>query len=136
MRLPLAIGAVVDGVPSTFQMPLSGQFEPVDARVPRGHFVVVFMASISLAVAKMQAEEYRQAARAWGALLNPIENGAPTSSFNQGAGSRKRIPPFAILQLPVLPPPRQRKSSFWTKNVLHREIEFLRASVGATPVLG
>ena len=33
---PLAIGAVVDGVPSTFQTPLSGQMPPVDTRVPRG----------------------------------------------------------------------------------------------------
>src|SRR6476660_4824280 len=36
MRLPLAIGAVVDGYPSTFQTPLSGQISPVRARVPIG----------------------------------------------------------------------------------------------------
>lgn len=38
MRLPLAIGAVVEGVPSTFQIPLSGQVSPVLARVPMGRF--------------------------------------------------------------------------------------------------
>lgn len=43
MRLPLAIGAVVDGVPSTFQMPLSGQVSPVLARVPIDRFAKVAM---------------------------------------------------------------------------------------------
>ncbi|HJS13418.1 MAG TPA: hypothetical protein VJ811_19330 [Sphingopyxis sp.] len=38
IRLPLAIGAVVEGVPSTFQTPLSGQVSPVLARVPIGRF--------------------------------------------------------------------------------------------------
>lgn len=36
MTLVLAIGAVVVGVPSTFQMPLSGQRSPVFAVVPIG----------------------------------------------------------------------------------------------------
>lgn len=36
MRLPFAIGAVVDGVPSTFHTPLSGQLSPVLAVVPSG----------------------------------------------------------------------------------------------------
>lgn len=34
--MPLAIGAVVVGVPSTFHTPLSGQVSPVLARVPMG----------------------------------------------------------------------------------------------------
>lgn len=34
--MPLAIGAVVEGVPTTFQIPLSGHFCPVDAVVPIG----------------------------------------------------------------------------------------------------
>jgi hypothetical protein len=34
MTFPLAIGAVVDGVPTTFQMPLSGHRSPVRAVVP------------------------------------------------------------------------------------------------------
>jgi len=38
MRLPFAIGAVVVGVPTTFQTPLSGQDSPVRAVVPRGFF--------------------------------------------------------------------------------------------------
>ncbi|WP_158637456.1 hypothetical protein [Lacibacter cauensis] len=36
MVLPLAIGAVVLGVPCTFQIPLSGHFSPVLAVVPIG----------------------------------------------------------------------------------------------------
>jgi hypothetical protein len=36
MRSPFAIGAVVLGWPSTFQIPLSGQISPVLALVPRG----------------------------------------------------------------------------------------------------
>ena len=34
MTSPLVIGAVVDGVPTTFQTPLSGQRSPVFAVVP------------------------------------------------------------------------------------------------------
>lgn len=34
--MPLAIGAVVEGVPTTFQIPLSGHFCPVEAVVPTG----------------------------------------------------------------------------------------------------
>lgn len=34
--MPSAIGAVVDGVPTTSQIPLSGHFEPVRAVVPKG----------------------------------------------------------------------------------------------------
>ena len=34
--MPLAIGAVVEGVPTTFQTPLSGHFCPVEAVVPIG----------------------------------------------------------------------------------------------------
>jgi hypothetical protein len=36
IRFPLEIGAVVEGVPSTFQTPLSGQVCPVEALVPSG----------------------------------------------------------------------------------------------------
>ena|SRR6266542_1971210 len=36
MTLPLAIGAVVDGVPTTAQTPLSGHLSPVRAVVPSG----------------------------------------------------------------------------------------------------
>ena len=44
MRLPLAIGAVVLGEPSTFQTPLSGQVSPVRAFVPMGaRFVAVIL---------------------------------------------------------------------------------------------
>ena len=41
MVLPSAIGAVVDGVPTTSQTPLSGHFSPVRAVVPMGFFVFV-----------------------------------------------------------------------------------------------
>lgn len=41
---PFAIGAVVEGVPSTFQTPLSGQVCPVLAVVPNGTFVCVAVA--------------------------------------------------------------------------------------------
>lgn len=49
MRLPLAIGAVVLGVPSTFQTPLSGQISPVRALVPIGarFAAVVFILYLS-----------------------------------------------------------------------------------------
>lgn len=36
ITLPLAMGAVVEGVPTTFQIPLSGHFCPVEAVVPIG----------------------------------------------------------------------------------------------------
>lgn len=36
----MAIGAVVDGLPTTFQIPLSGQFSPVLAVVPIGFLIV------------------------------------------------------------------------------------------------
>ena len=36
MRLYLAMGAVVDGLPTTFHTPLSGQLSPVLAVVPIG----------------------------------------------------------------------------------------------------
>lgn len=74
-------------------------------------------------VAKMQTEEYRQAARAWGVLLNPIEGGAVTPTFNQGAGSRERIPPFAIPGLSSSAILSQSKSPMRTANVLEVEIE-------------
>lgn len=46
--LPLAIGAVVDGDPTTFHTPLSGQFCPVRAVVPIGtRFRVTTMWSLS-----------------------------------------------------------------------------------------
>lgn len=38
---PLAIGAVVVGVPTTFQIPLSGDFSPVLRVVPSGTRVLV-----------------------------------------------------------------------------------------------
>ena len=41
MRLPLAIGAVVDGVPTTFHTPLSGQVCPVVAWVPIGALAMI-----------------------------------------------------------------------------------------------
>ena len=46
MVLPLAIGAVVDGVPITCQMPLSGQVCPVRAVVPSGARVRRFIADL------------------------------------------------------------------------------------------
>jgi hypothetical protein len=39
--LPLAIGAVVLGLPCTFQTPLSGHFSPVLAVVPIGIFTLI-----------------------------------------------------------------------------------------------
>lgn len=42
IRLPFAIGAVVDGVPTTCQTPLSGQSVPVDAVVPIGAFDMIY----------------------------------------------------------------------------------------------
>jgi hypothetical protein len=48
----LAIGAVVVGVPTTFQTPLSGQFSPVRAVVPIGaRFVVCNIFEILSSVA-------------------------------------------------------------------------------------
>lgn len=44
--LPIAIGAVVDGVPTTSQTPLSGQFSPVLANVPNG--TLVFNMSLNI----------------------------------------------------------------------------------------
>lgn len=41
MRLPLAIGAVVVGVPTTCHIPLSGQVSPVEAVVPIGARFVI-----------------------------------------------------------------------------------------------
>ncbi len=41
MRLPFAIGAVVEGVEIAFQTPDSGQTSPVRARVPIGLRVIV-----------------------------------------------------------------------------------------------
>lgn len=41
MRFPLAMGAVVLAVPTTFHTPLSGQVAPVFAIVPIGVFVEV-----------------------------------------------------------------------------------------------
>lgn len=41
MRLPSAIGAVVDGVPTTFHTPLSGQISPVVAVVPIGALAIM-----------------------------------------------------------------------------------------------
>lgn len=41
IRLPFAIGAVVDGEPTTFQTPLSGQTSPVLAVVPIGTRVLL-----------------------------------------------------------------------------------------------
>ena len=46
--LPLAMGAVVVGVPTTFQTPLSGQDCPVRAVVPRGDRVPVDMVILSI----------------------------------------------------------------------------------------
>ena len=38
--LPLAMGAVVVGVPTAFHTPLSGHFWPVFAIVPIGFFII------------------------------------------------------------------------------------------------
>ena len=38
---PLAIGAVVEGEPITFQIPLSGHFSPVLAVVPIGYIILI-----------------------------------------------------------------------------------------------
>lgn len=43
--LPLAIGAVVVGVPTTAHTPLSGHFSPVRAVVPNGTFSAVLIAA-------------------------------------------------------------------------------------------
>jgi transcriptional regulator with XRE-family HTH domain len=42
MVLPLAIGAVVEGMPTTSQMPLSGQDSPVRAVVPTSAILILF----------------------------------------------------------------------------------------------
>jgi hypothetical protein len=39
--LLIAIGAVVEGMPTTLQMPLSGHFCPVLANVPNGFFIIL-----------------------------------------------------------------------------------------------
>jgi hypothetical protein len=41
MVLPLAMGAVVDGVPTTVQTPLSGHLCPVEAVVPIGDLAMM-----------------------------------------------------------------------------------------------
>jgi hypothetical protein len=57
MRLPLAIGAVVLGAPSTFQTPLSGQISPVRALVPIGtRFAAVIFMSLPFAFAGRPVE--------------------------------------------------------------------------------
>lgn len=49
MRLPLEIGAVVVGFPSTFHTPLSGHVSPVCARVPIGFLArLAMIAALSL----------------------------------------------------------------------------------------
>jgi hypothetical protein len=40
MVFPFAMGAVVEGVPTTFHTPLSGHFDPVRAVVPIGDFAM------------------------------------------------------------------------------------------------
>ena len=47
MTLPLAMGAVVVGVPTTFQTPLSGHFGPVRAVVPMGLRVMLILNLLS-----------------------------------------------------------------------------------------
>lgn len=47
MVLPLAIGAVVLGVPCTFHTPLSGQLCPVCAVVPIGRLELAVLVNIS-----------------------------------------------------------------------------------------
>jgi hypothetical protein len=55
MRFPLAIGAVVEGEPITFQTPLSGQISPVFAVVPIGAFmlkILIYMNYSTLPISK------------------------------------------------------------------------------------
>ena len=58
--LPLAMGAVVDGVPITFQTPLSGHFSPVRAVAPIGALLLVciFVFSFLVLVVKKMALSY------------------------------------------------------------------------------
>ncbi len=49
MVLPYAMGAVVDGVPTTTHTPLSGQLEPVLGVVPRGTAMVRTSSSVLVA---------------------------------------------------------------------------------------
>ncbi len=46
IRFPFEIGAVVEGVPTTFQTPDSGQFSPVLACVPNGAFDIIRVISL------------------------------------------------------------------------------------------
>jgi hypothetical protein len=64
--LPFAIGAVVVGVPTTFQTPLSGHFSPVRAVVPIGLRVCVVEYVINVSFLKLK----------WGrfSLLNANED--------------------------------------------------------------
>jgi hypothetical protein len=45
MRLPFAIGAVVEGVPTTSHTPLSGQFSPVLAVIPTAITMILSVSS-------------------------------------------------------------------------------------------
>ena len=48
--MPLAIGAVVEGVPTTFHTPLAGQACPVRALVPIAVVISILLSAFSLAV--------------------------------------------------------------------------------------
>jgi hypothetical protein len=54
MRFPLAIGAVVDGVPTTAQTPLSGQTSPVRAVDPMGAIAILLVFDVLSCVPDVQ----------------------------------------------------------------------------------
>lgn len=78
MRFPLAIGAVVLGMPSTFQTPLSGQISPVRALVPIG---TRFAAAIFILLPFAFAGRPVEARYNWSGSLWPTGRHGPAPAF-------------------------------------------------------
>ena len=125
MRLPFAIGAVVDGLPSTFQTPLSGQMLPVDTRVPMGLFVAVAISLTPAAgFAILQIGSKCLAVRAEDKLLYPTGRcRLPSAIFRSGGGAVCAAPPFAFAVLPRLRDRRKRKALLLGIFDLHAEVQ-------------
>lgn len=123
MRLPFAIGAVVDGLLSTFQTPLSGQVSPVCERVPTGHRVVAFIVlTLGSGIAFAQIQSKYLAVRAEDELLYPIESGRlPSANSRSGGGAVSAAPPFAFSAIAHRSGRRKPKRSRWSKFELHFE---------------
>jgi hypothetical protein len=71
MTLCFAIGAVVVGVPTTSQSPLSGQRSPVFAVVPIGAFVCVVIFWCGFTPSRLRGSHLCERDRAWLTLIAP-----------------------------------------------------------------